>query len=191
MFDDIDAFDYRFHLSELPKRRQEKALKYRQELDRKLCVASYLLLSRALNTDYGISGDLQFTFNQYGKPFLTDYPEIFFNISHCCYGATCAVSDCEIGADIQDIRTFSEATAQRVFCAAELERLDAAADREREFARLWSMKEAYLKMLGTGISDCIKSVDTTVLKYASVYETEHFVISAYGAELEEVKNLYL
>ena len=187
LFDDIDGFDYRLHLNELPDERRERAMRYRQELDRKLCVAAYLLLRKALKADYGIDEAVRFAFNEYGKPYLADYPHIFFSLSHCRHGVACAVSDCEVGADIQDIRSFSNDVALRVFCKSELERLNASADKEREFARLWSRKEAYLKMLGTGISDDMKKIDATLHKEISTVDYESFAVSACdlnGAQVE-------
>lgn len=180
LFDDIDSFDYRLHFNKLPDWRREKALRYRQELDRKLCVASYLLLCEALKDGYGVCGPVKLAFNEHGKPYLADFPQIFFNLSHCCCGVACAVSDYEVGADVQDVRPYSADVARRVFCKAELKLLNSSFDKEREFARLWSRKEAYLKMLGTGISDDMKSVDTNALDSLTDFEFDSFFVSVCG-----------
>lgn len=188
---DIDAFDWEAHITELPELRRDKALRYRREIDRKLCVVSYVLLCHALKTSYSIDGQLRFVYGEHGKPYLADYPNVFFNLSHCEAGVACAVSDFEVGADIQEVKPYSEAVANRVFCGGELDALSHAQDKNFEFARLWTRKEAYLKMLGTGISDGMKLVDTTAAPDILTFVFENCVVSAAGGEFDGMIQLYL
>ena len=144
----------------LPEERRAKALRYRREIDRKLSVASYLLLIYALHREFQLSAPT-IAYTQKGKPYLQDYPDLHFNISHCPRGCVCAVSDQPIGVDIQDIRPFSQNVANYCCSAGELLLLKQSAEPAACFAQMWSMKESYLKMTGEGIGRSLTTIDTT------------------------------
>ncbi len=159
-------------IGRLPEGRKQKALSFRFTEGRKLCAVAYRMAEHILETEYGIHiGDFGYT--EYGKPYIPGYPDIFFNISHCKYGCICAFSDCGVGADIQEIITFDAKLAERICTENELEMLSASADRDRELTRIWCMKEAYLKMVGTGLSGGMKNADTTLLR-------EHIAVRDFG-----------
>lgn len=160
--DQIDSQTLEYLLQFLPLYRQLKALRYRQEIDKKTCVMAYLLLLYALHSNYGIR-DPRFSFGSAGKPYLTDYPDIHFNISHCPKGCICGISDSPIGVDIQDVRPFSQETAKHCCSEEELNLLEKAADPTMAFTRMWAMKESYLKMTGAGITQSLPAIDTTKL----------------------------
>ena len=87
--------------------------------------------------------------DEFGKPHLRGGP--CFSLSHSgCY-SLCAVSDGEIGADIQEQRQFNERLAKRFFSEAELAHILAADDRDYAFSRIWALKESYIKALGKGL----------------------------------------
>lgn len=88
-----------------------------------------------------------------GKPFFTDYPYIYFNLSHSAGRIVCAISDQAIGIDIQQETARSLSIADRFFHPKEasfLSTLDEDA-RQTAFYRLWVLKEAYLKATGDGL----------------------------------------
>lgn len=89
-----------------------------------------------------------------GKPYLKEYP-LFFNLSHSGEYVVCAVSDREIGVDIQMCSDVNEGRiAERFFSKEEckaLEHCGTAEERRRLFFRLWTRKEAYGKLLGDGV----------------------------------------
>ncbi len=67
----------------------------------------------------------------------------------------------EIGVDVERITAQVQlAVARRYFSAAEIAAMDAlpAIDRPRHFLRLWTLKEAYLKAVGTGIGGGLASM---------------------------------
>lgn len=179
LFEDFDSITESFLkrcIDVLPPERRKKSLRYRFDIDRKMSVISYLMLLYALRENYNIINP-QIAYGVYGKPYLTEYPDIYFNISHCPKGCICAVSDREIGVDIQDIRPFSWDIARRVCCEDELKMLECADDKARLFTKIWTMKESYDKMTGEGITS-ISSVNTTVIRNEiMVFEKDIFVIS--------------
>ena len=126
-------------------------------------VFAFLLLRYALHKEYGICDVPQFTINEHGKPFLSDYPDIYFSMSHCTSAVVCAVSRSPVGADIQDIRRLSLSIAGKFLTPAELERISLITDveqRDKELCRLWSIKESFSKMTGKGFSEGFTGIDT-------------------------------
>lgn len=88
-----------------------------------------------------------------GKPYLREYP-LFFNLSHSGEYVFCAVSDREVGVDIQQCTAANTARiARRFFTEHESSALAACEseeERQQLFFRLWARKEAFGKLLGEG-----------------------------------------
>lgn len=143
----------------LPKNRRTRALRYRRTIDRWNCVITYLMLQYGLRECFGITS-FEFAFGKYGKPYLSEYPDVHFNISHCDAGCAVVVADCPVGVDIQDVRPFSWDVAKQVCCAQELAELDRSVNQDDLFAKIWAMKESYSKMTGVGIYE-LRRLDTT------------------------------
>ena len=141
-------------LGSLPAWRLEKALSYRFDTDRYTCAKAYLMLRGLLRKHYGIDQDVEFGFGPCGKPFLKDFPSIHFNLSHCRRAVLCAVGDRPIGADVEEIQ-YDALLEQQVFSDSERLYIGGSAQR---FTELWTRKESYLKLLGTGLCDDLKSV---------------------------------
>lgn len=143
----------------LPESRRIRALRYRRTIDRWNCVITYLMLLYGLRECFGITS-FELAFGEYGKPYLFEYPDVHFSISHCDAGSVVAVADCPIGVDIQDVRPFSWDIARQVCCEQELAELEKCVNRDKLFAEMWSMKESYGKMTGEGIRYGLDNFDT-------------------------------
>lgn len=87
---------------------------------------------------------------EHGKPEL-EGSALRFSLSHSGDYCVCAVSDAEIGADIQRLVPPDMRVVERCFSAAEREYVLRAADRSAAFTRIWAMKESLLKLGGSGI----------------------------------------
>ena len=46
---------------------------------------------------------LKFEKNQYGKPYLSEHPDFYFNISHSGEYVLCAIDNNPIGVDIEEV----------------------------------------------------------------------------------------
>lgn len=88
-------------------------------------------------------------FGQSGKPYFENPDAPFFNLSHSGSYVLCAIADCEIGADIQEMRAvdFTKA-AEYAFCKEENDWVKQDLHR---FYQLWTGKEAFGKMTGEGL----------------------------------------
>ena len=97
--------------------------------------------------------------NVYGKPYLKDYPQIHFNISHGKDIAICAISNEPVGADVEKIHDFNPLILRKVLTDAEKEFWDSLPEDEKEtwFYRFWTLKEARIKHAGMGLSMSLTS----------------------------------
>lgn len=114
------------------------------------------LLCRGLQEQYGIDTRSGITIQKgtHGKPYLADYPQIYYNISHTRGLVVCAIGDCEVGIDAEWIRPYQERLLSRVLSEGERMQLERVLPEEKEevFFRFWTLKESYVKAVGCGIS---------------------------------------
>lgn len=91
---------------------------------------------------------------EYGKPALAEHPEIHFNISHSDGIAACIAGKRQCGIDCERIREFRPNILKRVFSEQEQMYFRNVPDEEKNtaFFRLWTLKEAYIKAIGMGLS---------------------------------------
>ena len=155
---DIWDFDLAAALSEISEQRREQAVKFKHELGQRLCVLAYQLLKQGLREAYGIEGNPQFEYNEHGKPAIVGHSEIFFNFSHCKEAVLCAISEQPVGVDVESVRSFNDSLVHYTMNEDEIREIETAEDRAVAFIRLWTMKEATLKLEGTGISKDMKQV---------------------------------
>ena len=141
--------------------RQARADRFRHADDRKRCLCADMLARRMLAKAAGaLSADISFTQGNKGKPY-TNVP-LQFSVSHSGDFVLCAVSEHPIGADVEQIKPFRAGMVARYFTKAEADFVwggSAAPDgnvTDRDvcarFYRVWTAKESYVKMTGTGIS---------------------------------------
>ena len=143
-------------MSSLPwKERREQVMHFRFEKDRRLCLGAGLLLAHALR-QIGVS-DLSLHRLPNGKPILASCPDIHFNLSHSGTLAVCAISDQPVGVDVEALQSADPDIAAMCFQSREREWMNRSNDPIRAFTRLWTRKESYLKLLGTGLSHPLNS----------------------------------
>jgi len=145
-------------INSLPEWRREQALRYKHLQGRRECAAGYIELLRGLRLRFGIEGMPTFTFNEHGKPFLKEHPDVHFSISHCKEAVGCYVSDRPCGLDIEHIRKAKEDLVRHTMSPQEADEIFASPFPDIVFTRLWTQKEAVLKLAGTGIVDDLHGV---------------------------------
>lgn len=140
--------------------RRKKTDKYRFPEDKYLSLGAEVLLYEALNR-FGFDraackgGNLSFITGENGKPYIEGHGNIFFNISHSGDYVMCAVSDREVGCDIQKMGNAEPGIAERFFLPREYEAIVSQPEEEMQrkmFYRYWTLKESYLKVTGRGMS---------------------------------------
>jgi len=126
------------------------------------------MLRHQLGEEIGIAPEsVFFATGKHGKPCLDisgiDRPPQF-NLTHSGDFVALAISDDEVGVDIENLRPVNAAQrlANRFFSPEERKHvfeLDGEA-RDRAFLRIWTQKEAYLKATGLGVGMPLRGVET-------------------------------
>lgn len=163
-------------LSWFPQERVDNILKINHLQGRREKVAAYELLVEMMREEGCLEQWPLFHYDENGKPRLSNYPDLHFNISHCKKAVAVALHDAEVGIDVECRRPVSQALMERVCCAEELSLIRSSADAELEFIRLWTRKEALLKCTGVGIREDLRNI----LFYYSDYK----IITEYIAEID-------
>ena len=156
--ENIWDFDLEKALGEISEQRRETALRIRHEQGRRQCVLAYLLLKKALREEYGITENPLFDFGEHGKPSIRNHPDIHFNLSHCSEAVACIVGNHSVGIDVETVKKRSEGVVRYTMNEEEIAEIEAAADPDVAFTRLWTRKEALMKMTGSGITNDLKEV---------------------------------
>lgn len=145
------------HRDQIEKRRQKSILDTGSREGKARSLAAGVLLHRGLCEYLGLLPEktppFQTLCGEWGKPYLAEYPGIHFNISHSGEHVCCAISDSEVGVDIQRHQKVKATLAGRFFTGEDNRLLDGCAKEEREecFFRIWSIRESYLKFTGRGL----------------------------------------
>lgn len=161
-------------LPQVNAQRREQALRYKHTFGQFCCLKSWLMLS-AMHI-----GDMEFLYNEHGKPYIEGGP--YFSISHCKEGIAVAIDDQPIGIDIEAIRHADEDLILRTMNEKEQARIREAVQTDRTFTRLWTQKEAILKMEGIGITSFEQLQKLSISDYRiQTTEKDKYIYSiAYG-----------
>jgi 4'-phosphopantetheinyl transferase len=145
---------------------RRRCARLRVEEDRRDFTIAHDLLRRSLSRYAPVQPDAwEFAANAYGKPQLVN-GALSFSLSHTRGLVACAVAArMPIGIDVESVsRGADPQIADRFFSAWEAAMLhECPEDRRRvRFIELWTLKEAFLKALGLGLSRSLASVSFDV-----------------------------
>ena len=182
--------------------------KHQQEHQKGLSLLCYGLRAQ-YNLPFSIEEtEAELEKGEHGKPYLSRFPQIHFNISHSHGIAACAISDYEVGIDVEKIAPLKEAVAHRALTEKELEFLRTfdKAEQEEMFYRFWTLKESYLKLDGSGLTRDLREVAFTMEKKeegwkincsdntAGCYQQkikEDYMLSVSSEKRDEVENVHI
>ena len=135
----------------VPKNRQEKIDFYRFDRDKKLSCGAYLLLKKLLSEE-NITNPV-FKTEKYGKPYIQNYENFHFNLSHSRKIVLCAISDMEVGIDVEYIDPEIDLNiAKHYFFNEEYNSIIKSDNPADEFFKYWVLKESYMKYTGFGMN---------------------------------------
>jgi 4'-phosphopantetheinyl transferase len=140
---------------------RERCSRLRLERARHEYLVAHALLRTSLSRYAGISPDeWRFERNRHGRPEIggpPTAPALRFNLSHTDGLVVCAVARRgAVGIDVEDrfrpMRILQ--VARRFFAPPEVEALEALPEAEQRpaFFTFWTLKEAYVKAVGVGLS---------------------------------------
>lgn len=147
--------DETFHALEalISRERQDKIKRYRFDNDKMRGLYAEILLRYTLKKHFGIEGALvEFEQNEYGKPALKGNQDIKFNLSHSGNWVICAVSDKDVGVDVEEIKEKELDIAKRFFAPCEYQYIKNSHNPSEKFFTYWTLKESYVKAEGKGMS---------------------------------------
>lgn len=145
---------------------EERAAKFKRGMDDYINTRIFMRDILAQYTDKKPQAII-FDKNPYGKPFIRN-SDTQFNLSHSKQWAVLAVGiDCELGVDVESTsdRHSTLSIAQNYFHAdeiAQLEKFTLETEQQEYFFRLWTLKESFVKALGTGISTGLDKMNFSI-----------------------------
>lgn len=158
---DVDRAGLRRYSALLSPEESERAARFVFEKDRKSSAISWGWVREILSRYADVPPEnWRFRREEYGKPEIENpIPSLplRFNLSHTQGLSACAVHlGRDVGVDVEYIerKSATEEVARRSFAEAEFEELrrQPEARRKDRFFDYWTLKEAYIKAVGRGIS---------------------------------------
>jgi len=153
-------------------------------------ITSEIFIQRIANNHLGIVREkLIIDKNQYGKPFLVNFPNVHYNVSHTKGLIVCAISDSCVGIDVERIKPFNKCIVEKFFSGNEREYVFTCQENQDErFAEIWTKKEAYVKWLGNGIEVPFEPFDICHEGEEKLYTFSHgnYYISVFSERLAKI-----
>ncbi|EPC8410311.1 MULTISPECIES: 4'-phosphopantetheinyl transferase family protein [Bacillus] len=115
--------------------------------------------------------NITFEKNKYGKPYIKEYSNFNFNISHSGDFIVCATDDASIGIDIEEIKHIEYVDiARNFFTTIEWDYIakEDSYDPLSRFYQVWVLKESYIKCCGMGLSIPLKSFSICINKLLNI-----------------------
>ena len=132
-------------------------------------VNSHTALHAILTLYLPAPSPLRFRYNDYGKPYLLNNPSLYFNLSNSHRVALYAITmSREVGIDIELMRNdiCVKDIAERFFSFEEIIACSCRRPHEDQylegFYRIWTLKEAYTKVIGQGLSFGLNRFTTNI-----------------------------
>jgi 4'-phosphopantetheinyl transferase len=153
-----DAVKHARMMEWLSTHEKERLRRFRFERDRQLFLLAHALLRSTLSRYGGVEPAVwQFRVGPYGRPEIAaPVVPLRFSLAHTAGLATCAVTlGHDVGVDVEEIVIDSRMeVAGRYFAPVELADLGSVSADQRalRFFEYWTLKEAYLKARGVGLS---------------------------------------
>lgn len=145
---------FRRWYEKMPSYRQKKIDAFKPAPSKKLSLGAGILLYMGFK-ELGLE-KAEIEFGKNDKPLIKGNSEICFNLSHSGSMAVCAISDKNVGIDIEENKIFSEKLINYIYNEKETNYIKGIAlDQKNEnkmFTKLWTMKESLMKYDGTGLS---------------------------------------
>jgi 4'-phosphopantetheinyl transferase len=143
------------HFAVMDEQKKSEILSLPSDVKKKQKIAADMLCRSMISEKCGIAPEcIVFAKSENGKPYAVN-ANVFFSISHSADTVVCAVSEKEIGIDIEKTRNIRLRVAEKFATEAEIGYIGEDIDR---FFEIWTLKEAFFKCKGTGLGSDIKSV---------------------------------
>ncbi|MDD6763324.1 MAG: 4'-phosphopantetheinyl transferase superfamily protein [Clostridiales bacterium] len=152
--------NYEKYLPLLPEQRRERIVRLRRDGVKIISLLTGLLIRKEISEQLGILPEEQvFGYGTHGKPYLVNDENYYFSVSHSGSCIAFAGGDAPVGIDVERIREGKLHIAKRFFTENEYSFIKSSGEPDIDFYKIWTAKEAYVKMRGTGLSESLSSFD--------------------------------
>lgn len=141
-------------LSAVGAQKREKIKAIKNEKASRESLAGELLLMFALKKVKADYEKCEFFFKGQGKPYIKNYKDFSYNISHSAGLVALACSKKEVGCDIEKIRETDVEKLKRILSEDEIKTLDEITDtreKQKVFFKFWTKKESLAKLNGESV----------------------------------------
>ncbi|PEC35313.1 4'-phosphopantetheinyl transferase [Bacillus cereus] len=142
-----------------------------------------LLIRSLICQKYKINNEeIRFKYNEYGKPFVENFSDFHFNLSHSGEWVVCTTANFNVGIDIEKVSEIEALKLAKEFFSAD-EFYDISNMNSDEqinyFYDLWTLKESYIKTIGKGLytqlnSFSIKKESRALILYKNIPKNFYF-----------------
>lgn len=191
---DLENINYKEEVFSTDRKEKLSKIKFDEDYQLSSCV-ELLLIYALKKLDPEIKLPLETQAEEKGKLRLLTpvkgYDEVFFSLSHAKDWAVCAVSDGNIGVDIEYAKAKLVARPEKILHPEEYRAysyITNAVEKQKYFYECWVGKESYLKQLGVGL----------IVRPSNFMVSEERLVTDEGAKLkkryvhvyrsEEIKN---
>lgn len=154
----LNEAQFEFALKNMSIERQQKCLRYKFVDDRRRMAFGEELLRKLISEEYVVDeSDILITNLPSGKPVAeVKGNAVFVSLTHSGNFVACALSNKPVGIDLEVKRDFNPRVL-KALCDAEREFVAKSKDEATAFLKIWTAKEAYLKMTGEGLAGFSKA----------------------------------
>ena len=118
--------------------------------------------------------DIYFEHGAYGKPYISNIDNFHFSLSNSADLIVFVHDINEIGIDAEKITVHDIEVAKNFFTKEEYEYILSSPQENNAFYEVWTKKEAYLKMLGIGLSKPLNSFSVFSNEISKMFLTVEF-----------------
>lgn len=129
---------------------------------KRLTVLGGRLLLQYVSKLHGVTS-YHLAYGKNGKPFFSDIPDCFFNISHSEEYLSLAWSCKEIGVDIEQMRKTLPKSPERMFSQRDFSFFQKQSEEQKQicFFHLWTRKESFIKLHGDNVFQKAREISVT------------------------------
>lgn len=140
----------------IPKQKRMQIDKYKNYETKTRTLVAEILLNNLLASQNISYQNTKYFNNKYGKPYLKN-SELFFNVSHSFDYVITTISNKEIGIDIEKVRKTSLKVINQFATSKEKKYILSSDENiEERIFKIYTLKEAYFKMLGTNLNHILE-----------------------------------
>jgi len=156
----------------IDSKRRHRIEKFIRKKDKIRALVGEILIRSIIIQKFTVNNeDITFNENFYGKPYLKNFPNVFFNLSHSGDYVVCAFDTYPVGIDIERVKDIEYMDlAENFFTKKEYDYIMKGDFNQQlnRFYDIWTLKESYIKCSGKGLSVPLKSFSIEINEFKDI-----------------------